>query len=45
MELYLSFKETINYLAEWYKEFYNNKNMYLFTKEQINKYEKNFKKY
>jgi len=40
----LSFKETINYLAEWYKEFYNNKNMYLFTKEQINKYEKKLQK-
>ena len=41
----LSFKETINYLAEWYKEYYNKKNMYLFTINQIYKYEKKLLKY
>tara|TARA_B100001559_G_C16494150_1_gene619897 strand:- start:961 stop:2040 length:1080 start_codon:yes stop_codon:yes gene_type:complete len=38
----LQFKETINYLAEWYKQYYNKKNMYLFTIKQIQKYEKKF---
>tara|TARA_A100001015_G_scaffold300111_1_gene385089 strand:+ start:1869 stop:2948 length:1080 start_codon:yes stop_codon:yes gene_type:complete len=41
----LSFKETINYLAEWYKEYYNKKNMYSFTINQIYKYEKKLLKY
>ena len=36
----LTFKETINYLAEWYKQYYNRKNMYAFTIKQIHKYEK-----
>ena len=41
----LSFKETINHLAEWYKEYYNKKNMYSFTINQIYKYEKKLLKY
>lgn len=42
----LTFEETSKMVVDWYREYYNNKNMYSFSLEQINNYEKKmFKKY
>ena len=42
----LTFNETSKMVVDWYREYYNNKNMYSFSLEQINNYEKKmFKKY
>jgi hypothetical protein len=37
----LDFNETLIYISDWYKKYFSSsKNMYEFTLEQINKYEK-----
>ena len=34
----LGFDQTMKFTAEWYKEYYNNSNMYEYTKQQIKDY-------
>ena len=39
----LGFDQTMKFTAEWYKEYYNNSNMYEYTKQQIKDYTPNAK--